>query len=244
MLIPIIVFLIAIAMIIAEVRKPGRKFPEVAGWWARAFLLNLMQVVVIYLSGVAWDKWFLEYRLWSWEGVSPTVGGLLGYLIMTFVFYWWHRWRHQFDILWKWFHQLHHSPQRLEIITAFYKHPFEQIADSVISSLILYVLVGLNAQAATYAILLSGLGELFYHWNVSTPYWIGFIIQRPEMHCIHHQDGLHKYNYSDLPLWDILFGTFKNPKSWQGNCGLGQEEHRFGELLMGIDVSKQQAERV
>ena len=69
-----------------------------------------------------------------------------------------------------------------------------------------------------------------------TPYWLGFIFQRPESHCIHHQAGLHSYNYADLPLWDILFGTFRNPRAWQERCGFGDGEHRLSEMLRGVDV--------
>lgn len=55
---------------------------------------------------------------------------------------------------------------------------------------------------------------------------------------MHHQEGVHAYNYGDLPLWDILFGTFRNPLSWNAKCGLGSEnEQRLPEMLRGIDVS-------
>jgi len=57
--------------------------------------------------------------------------------------------------------------------------------------------------------------------GVRTPYWVGYIVQRPESHCIHHQEGMHAYNFSDLPLWDILFGSFRNPRRGQARCGFG-----------------------
>ena len=49
------------------------------------------------------------------------------------------------------FHQVHHSPQRIEIITSFYKHPFEILANSVLSSAILYLLVGVGPEAGARA---------------------------------------------------------------------------------------------
>ncbi len=239
MLIPAIVLLIAALMFAYEARCQGRDWPQVSGWWLRACLLNGAQAGTVYLAGLTWDRYLLEHQSWSLHSLGNTAGGLLGYLVITFIFYWWHRLRHKSDFLWRWVHQIHHSPQRLEIITAFYKHPFELIADSVLCSLILYPLLGLNPTAAAYAVLLSALAELFYHWNISTPYWVGFIFQRPESHCVHHQDGLHAYNYADLPLWDMLFGTFRNPKAWKGKCGLGEEgEHRLFEMLLGVDVSR------
>jgi sterol desaturase/sphingolipid hydroxylase (fatty acid hydroxylase superfamily) len=28
---------------------------------------------------------------------------------------------------------------------------------------------------------------------------------------VHHGRGVHRYNYADVPLWDMVFGTFRNP---------------------------------
>ena len=152
--------------------------------------------------------------------------------------YWWHRARHTSRFLWRWFHQVHHSPARIEILTSFYKHPIELLANGLLSSSILYFLVGLGPEATSYAVLVTGLAELFYHWNVKTPYWLGFIVQRPESHCVHHEQGLHHFNYADLPLWDMLFGTFRNPRDWRGRCGFeGQRELRLKDMLLGKDVN-------
>src|SRR5438552_1613546 len=80
----------------------------------------------------------------------------------------------------------------------------------------------------------TGLAELFYHWNVPTPHWLGYLIQRPESHCVHHQEGLHGYNYGDLPLWDMLFGTFRNPRRWEARCGFGPDkEQQLAQMLAG-----------
>ena len=86
--------------------------------------------------------------------------------------------------------------------------------------------------------LLCGLAELVYHWNVKTPRWLGLFFQRPEMHCVHHREGSHHFNYGDLPLWDILFGTYHNPESFHGRCGFGDKEHHFVDMLKGVDVNK------
>jgi len=46
---------------------------------------------------------------------APLVEGFVGWLIGTFVFYWWHRIRHA-NGFWQVFHQVHHSPSRIEVI--------------------------------------------------------------------------------------------------------------------------------
>ncbi|MFN2598570.1 MAG: sterol desaturase family protein [Pyrinomonadaceae bacterium] len=232
-----IVFCVASFMVLFERRNPGRRWSPVRGWWLRAGVVNLVQLALVLATGWLWDEWMGEHRLFSVASWGAAAGGVFGYFVITFVYYWWHRWRHENAWLWR-LHQMHHSARRIEVITSFYKHPLEIFSDCLLSSAILFALLGLDARGAAAAVTLSGLGELFYHWNRKTPRWLGYIFQRPESHCVHHEEGIHHLNYSDLPLWDILFGTFDNPATWEGRCGLGAEnEGRVLELLMCVDVS-------
>ena len=65
-----------------------------------------------------------------------------------------------------------------------------------------------------------------------TPQWLGYLIQRPESHCVHHRMGVHYYNYADLPFWDMLFGTFRNPRQFMGECGFeGGADLRMGAIF-------------
>jgi sterol desaturase/sphingolipid hydroxylase (fatty acid hydroxylase superfamily) len=235
----LVVLSFAAVMIVIENLVTGRNWPRLKGWWWRAILLNAVQVGAVWLAGVGWNGWMVRHRPWSADRLGVLGGGLLGYFAITFIYYWWHRWRHESGFLWRWIHQVHHSPQRIEVITSFYKHPFEILINSILSSAILYLGVGLNSGAASLAVLLSGLAELVYHWNVRTPHWLGYIFQRPESHCVHHQEGVHSFNYSDLPLWDMLFGTLRNPRDWDARCGFGtQGEIRLPEMLIGVDIHK------
>jgi sterol desaturase/sphingolipid hydroxylase (fatty acid hydroxylase superfamily) len=237
MIVTLIVLAAALAMALVEYMRPGRNWPRVKGWWARAIITNGVEVGSVFVAGVVWDRYFSAWRPWSADRLGTTGSALLGYLVITFVYYWWHRWRHEVPFLWRWFHQLHHSPQRIEVITSFYKHPFEIIANSLISSAIVYLVVGLGPVAGAGAVMLTGLAELFYHWNVRTPRWLGYIIQRPESHCVHHQEGIHHFNFSDLPLWDMLFGTFYNPRTFEARCGFGERESDVARMLTGVDVT-------
>lgn len=220
MLIPIVLvglFLIALERII-----PDQKLPHVKGWWLRVVIVNSLQLSIIILGTYTWDRWFIKWQLLSLD-MPPALGGLLGYFVVTFIFYWWHRWRHDINLLWLLFHQLHHSPNRIETITSFYKHPLEIIANSLIIGCVNHIFLGLNVDAAAWALLYASLGEYFYHMNISTPHWVGYFFQRPEMHRIHHQRNKHYQNFSDFPIWDMLFGTYSNPKTYKGKCGFKPE---------------------
>lgn len=228
---------LAAIMILVELIAPARIWPAVSRWWPRAIAVNAVQVGFVFVAGVTWDRWFPGYRLWDASVLGTWPGALLGYFVITFVYYWWHRARHEIPFLWRWVHQVHHSPMRIEIITSFYKHPIELLINSLLSSFLLYVVVGLDAAAGTLAVTFSGIAELFYHWNVRTPHWIGYFIQRPESHCIHHRRGWHHSNFADLPLWDMLFGTYDNPRADRFDCGFEDPlEHRLMDMLRGRDV--------
>ncbi len=233
-MIPVLVLGAGLGMMLVERLIGARRWPVVPHWWPRALALNGVQGIAAFVGPYAWDRWWPR----SVEGPFASLGlvgeAVVGYLAITFIYYWWHRTRHAVPFLWRWFHQVHHSPARIEIITSFYKHPFEIVTNALLSSAILYVLVGTRPEAAALAVMATGLAEFFYHWNVATPRWLGYFVQRPESHCVHHQRGLHDKNYADLPIWDMLFGTFQNPRAWTATCGLGIEnELRLGDMLRG-----------
>lgn len=227
------IFIIFIFCFLIERLKTGWVLPKVRTWWVRVVLINIAQLGVVLLAGVTWEHWFSAWSIFQLSDyVSNTLGGFIAYFIATFLFYWWHRWRHESDFLWRMFHQIHHSPQRLEVITSFYKHPLEMIVNSIMGSLLVYTFLGLSLEAGAIYTFLTAIGEFFYHTNIKTPPWVGFIFQRPEMHRIHHQYNRHKNNYGDITWWDMLFGTYENPKEWTKTCGFTpQKEEQLIDML-------------
>lgn len=223
----IIIFIVFGFCFLLERIKPGWKLPNVSTWTIRVLGVNFIQLSIVVLAGFTWEKWLSSISVFQLSNFVPNwLGGITAYFIATFIFYWWHRWRHTVDFLWLGFHQIHHSPQRLEVITSFYKHPLEMTVNSIIGSLLVYTLLGLNPEAGAIYTLCTALGEFFYHTNVKTPQWIGYIFQRPEMHRIHHQYEKHSNNYGDIVWWDMLFGTYENPKEFKSTCGFDNEKEQ------------------
>ncbi|MFT4176890.1 MAG: sterol desaturase family protein [Luteolibacter sp.] len=229
---------IATLMIVIEKCWPAQPLPSVRGWWLRILFVNLTQIGLIVLAGVTWDRWLSSFSLLRLnERLGDIPAALIAYFISTFVYYWWHRVRHESSLFWRLCHQLHHSPQRIELLASFYKHPVEIFLNSIVSAVLVYTVCGCSIAAATYYTIFTAIAEYFYHWNIRTPRWIGTLIQRPESHRVHHQYQHHTQNYADLPLWDWMFGTFHNPKKAPARCGFTNEnEQRFTEMLAFRDV--------
>ena len=74
------VICLGVTMIAVEHLRPGHAFPKVAGWPARAIVINTFQVGAVYLAGLVWNAWMLGHRPWSADRLGTFAGALLGYL--------------------------------------------------------------------------------------------------------------------------------------------------------------------
>lgn len=231
---------IAAALFVVERLWPARALPAVPNWWARVIFVNVIQIGIILLAGWTWDRWLQAFSLIHLrEHVGVIAQGAIAYFFSTFVYYWWHRFRHESAWFWRLCHQLHHSPQRIELVTSFYKHPFEITINSLLSAGIVYLLLGCSVEAGAVYTFLTAIAEYFYHLNLRTPRWVGWLIQRPESHRIHHKFQHHTQNFADLPLWDALFDTLHNPRkdATPDQCGYEEwREDRFDDILAFRDV--------
>jgi sterol desaturase/sphingolipid hydroxylase (fatty acid hydroxylase superfamily) len=228
--------------LVAERAKPATKLPQVAAWsWrSKAFVaLEFAVVLAVVTAWLALDSRIDIDPVFDLSGAPLWLQVSANFSVSTFAFYWWHRARHDSDFLWLATHQFHHSPSRIETITAFYKHPIEVALDTALNLALSFVLLGVSVEAFIAHTACIASSQFFVHMNVATPRWVGYFIQRPEMHRIHHELGVHKNNYADLPLWDLLFGTYCNPATVALDCGFDpQREARVLDMLAFKDVHR------
>jgi sterol desaturase/sphingolipid hydroxylase (fatty acid hydroxylase superfamily) len=184
-------------------------------------------------------EWIASHRLLNGERLGVLGGVVVGFTVFELVAYGYHRACHAVPFMWRAFHQMHHAPKRIDIPGAVVFHPLEMVMQNVIGIGLSVFVLGLDPLAAAFVGYLAAFYGLFQHWNVRTPAWLGYLIQRPEAHCHHHQTNVHAYNYADLPIWDIVFGTFKNPKEFEGEVGFA-EKASYAKMLVGIDVNEGQ----
>jgi sterol desaturase/sphingolipid hydroxylase (fatty acid hydroxylase superfamily) len=232
----VLVLLSYAAFILIDLFKPARKYEPVKGWrligLASTFILIPLNIVVSELAAGA----LKGHTLFDSSGLGEVGGAVALFLTATFIAYWLHRLFHRVNFFWRWTHQLHHSAERMDIFGAFFFHPNEILLSSTLMASVI-ALLGVTPEAAGLAGAISTFYALFQHANINTPAWLGYVIQRPESHGIHHQRGVHAFNYGDFPMWDVLFGTFKNPQRHEAPAGfyLGSSKRIFS-MLIGRDV--------
>lgn len=234
-----ILALLFVGIFCREVIAPASRNNCDRRWLILSAALAIATVVTTLVVGYMFGTQIKGNALIPYAADLPAgVVGFLSFLLTSFIFYWWHRFTHKSDLLWRLFHQLHHSAKRVEALTAFYAHPLDSAAAVLISSFSSYIVLGASPLAAGIALLITGAFDLFVHSDVVTPTWLGYFIQRPEMHTIHHRIDHHAENYG-LPMWDILFGTWSNPKVRALNLGFDEAKSaRITDMLLFRDVHK------
>jgi sterol desaturase/sphingolipid hydroxylase (fatty acid hydroxylase superfamily) len=228
------------SMLGLEALFPARPYPEGRLWRLQGlgFLLLLAAVgtaTPLLLPG----EWLARHRLLDGTPLGIAGGTVIGFAAVSLASYAWHRAAHRFEFLWRTFHQIHHAPQRLDLSGAAVFHPLEIAVFVTLSAVVTTLVLGLRPEAAALTGLVAQFYAFFQHLNVKTPRLLGYLIQRPESHFVHHQHGVHAYNYGDLPIWDVLFGTFKNPRDF-GTEKVGFDppaDRRYAAMLAFQDVS-------
>lgn len=223
----------------------NRQLPQIRNAGARGVLSF---AIYFYLSSylpLFTDEFLAAYQWIDLSGLSTVAQIAIGILIYELLLYMWHRLLHGSEWLWKLAHQMHHSSERLDVPSAYYFSPLDMIGFTLLGSLCFALLIGLSPKAISAVILMLNFLSIFQHANIKTPVWLGYFIQRPEQHAVHHQKGVHAFNYADLPLYDFLFGTFRNPGSFKGENGFYHgASTRVKDMLLFKDLNTRSSQNL
>ncbi len=139
--------------------------------------------------------------VWAW---------IVGLLLYDFLYYWYHRFGHEVNVLWA-AHVVHHQSEEFNLSTA-----LRQTGTSYLFSWVFYVPMAVLGFPP--ALLLGvGLIDLLYQFWIHTEH-IGSLgvfdrlFASPSNHRVHHavNDRYVDRNYGGLLIvWDRLFGTFQ-----------------------------------
>jgi alkylglycerol monooxygenase len=171
--------------------------------------INVLVAVAVYeIYGYLWEN----YRFFTIDMNPLSFFALL--LSIDFIFYWVHRWGHEYNIMWA-AHSPHHSAEEMNFLVAlrasvtqrlfsfFFFWPLTIIGFKPID---IYTMTGIHLFIA------------FLHHTEFIPKlgrWIEFVFTTPSHHRVHHGINF-KYldkNFGEfLIIWDRLFGSFEEEK--------------------------------
>jgi sterol desaturase/sphingolipid hydroxylase (fatty acid hydroxylase superfamily) len=224
--------------LVIERLAPARPLPRVRFWLLKGFVFFVMTgalnaILPALVAGAVAGRTPIHLASLGTAG-----GALVALLVGELAAYGIHRVMHRVPWLWRWTHQLHHSAERVDIAGAVIFHPFDIALQIGVTTAAVAVL-GVTADAAAIAGFFSFLCAMFQHLNVRTPRWVGWFVQRPEAHAVHHARGVHAYNYGNIALWDQVFGTYRNPATATEPAGFYDgASSRLGAMLLGRDVAE------
>lgn len=229
-------------LILWEAVFPARKLPKIPYWHVKGIASFFFFFYLSTYLPLWYAQWLPSTQLLDLTEMNVVIATVIGILIYELGMWAWHWSMHKSNTLWRVFHQMHHSAERLDTYGAFYFSPFDMIGFTLLGTVCFSFIMGLPAQSITFVLLITNFFSIFQHANIKTPVWLGYIVQRPESHAIHHAKGVHAYNYSDLPLFDILFGTFRNPRRYVNETGFYEgASSRIADMLMFKEIDKDEA---
>jgi sterol desaturase/sphingolipid hydroxylase (fatty acid hydroxylase superfamily) len=239
---PIIVLAFILGLLI-ESFWPRESQPRIRLWRPLGVAFFFVSAGInIFLPLLIPAQWIATHSLLPGMRLGIAGGFALGFFVWSFVYYWYHRSEHRFDLMWRCQHQLHHSPRRMDAAGFAVAHPFDMTAQTLLQFGVLIGVLGIHPAAAALVGLYGALAELIQHLNVRTPRWLEWIVQRPEAHQRHHEFGQHAGNYGDWPVWDKLLGTYRAPADAQLPYGFAEQaSRRIGAMLLCLDVNRAEA---
>jgi len=190
-------------------------------WWLCLGIFALMWLRLVLFFWADFNPGFLNLP------GSIVAQGFMFYLIYSFGNYWFHRWKHSNSILWRYLHNFHHSTSHMETRIAFYRHPLEILVNTLYLIFLGKFIFSLPFEVIAIALAIEGCLEVFHHSNIKISKYfspLGYLIQLPDMHLVHHEYGLHRFNYAPF-LWDAVFGTIKIPRQWNKRLGFARSAH-------------------
>ncbi len=160
-----------------------------------------------------WTAAHLGYGLWP----SQLAFGLqvvLVYLLADLGRYIQHRLMHRYEFLWR-YHALHHSVNKMGVLKNSRSHFVERFFQPI-CMFGLIILLGAPAEVVFWYIMPNSFLGILDHSNLDVRIGpLSYLVNGPAEHRLHHSRDLKEGNSnfgSALVLWDLIFGTYLNPR--------------------------------
>ena len=216
-----IVSLAVVACFVAERRAPLRIAVRPRGERLRtnvpmvaiaALILRLAMVPAALGTAALADRAGVGLLRW----LPATGASLVGFLLLDWSIYAWHRLNHRVPWLWR-FHLVHHTDLDLDVSTAFRFHAGELLLSVGWRTLAILAIGATPALLVVYEVVTQS-ATAFHHSNWRLPGRVervlALVLMTPAMHGVHHSivEAETNSNWSVVfSWWDRLHGTQRRP---------------------------------
>lgn len=207
---PIFILLIAIEMIVAKWRnKDVVKSMDAVSSLSSGLTNTLFKILGLTVYVFTYDILLQHFTVFTVQ--SKAWQYFIGFITLDFYVYWWHRWRHQYNLLWN-EHVIHHSSEEYNLPVAL-RQTISDIVNPATFLLLPSAIFGVSLDVIIVLGIVMLFGGFWYHTRLIGK--MGFlekIIVTPSHHRIHHAinpEYIDKNYGGILIIWDKLFGTFQ-----------------------------------
>ena len=207
---PIFLLLIIIEMIAAKWKnKDVIKSMDTVSSLSSGLTNTLFKILGITVYLFTYDFLLQHFTLFKAE--SKVLQYCIAFITIDFYAYWWHRWRHEYNILWN-EHLIHHSSEEYNLPVAL-RQTLSDIVNPATFLLLPAAIFGVSMDVIVVLGVVMLFGGFWYHTQlIGKMGLLEKIIVTPSHHRIHHAINpiyIDKNYGGILIIWDKLFGTFQ-----------------------------------
>jgi alkylglycerol monooxygenase len=163
-------------------------------------------------------------------GRHPLLAGLVAFVAVDFIYYWWHRASHRANFLWA-AHVVHHQSEEFNLAVALRQSVLTPLTFTPFA--VPLALIGIPPLIYVAAVALNTLYQFWIHTElVSNLGPLEKVLNTPSHHRVHHarNPGYLDRNYAAVFIvWDRLFGTFA-PERERPDYGITKPLRSFNAL--------------
>lgn len=207
----------------SKMPSSGAQFTAVDTWSSIAMGVTQVIVLEVFLRAVNvrgfYCSIFTRFHDKLFPFSVPTIIGQhswLGYFVAIvaddFVYYWFHRWSHQYGWLWAG-HQVHHSSEHFNLSTALRQSYWQ----AILGSLTRLIEAPFFHPRVHFTVNMWVTNYQFYFHTCTIRRFdnfplIEYIMNTPSHHRVHHDRRVHKNFGGIFIIWDRIFGTFRDER--------------------------------
>jgi len=208
---PIILLMIFVEVLVASARNISAYKTNDSLGTLGLLTGNILMAVSIKGFTLAFHLFLYEFRVFDLVSLFPIwILWLMTFVLIDFIFYFYHRISHRSRFLWA-IHMSHHSSEEMNFVVAYRQAWLGPI--SKVPFFMILPIIGLDPTMIAVAGVLSTLWGIVGHTQIINKLGpFEWIFNTPSHHRVHHGSNAQYIdrNYGNLLIiWDRFFGTFE-----------------------------------